>query len=222
VGLLKPVEFLVNGVCKPIGTGFLLGPSVVITNYHVMKSVITNKVRPEDVVLRFDYKEEANGVKVPEGREYRLATDWWVSDSPVNQLDYALVRLASNAGGEILRDNPGISRGWLTPEEHEFAAGEPLFILQHPEGNPLRVAFDRVERVLQGAKITRVTYRTNTKRGSSGSPCFTINWGLVALHHGFDEDDPDYPNEGIPFAAILDKVQITADHAASTSAPRVH
>ncbi|HMA34789.1 MAG TPA: trypsin-like peptidase domain-containing protein, partial [Chloroflexia bacterium] len=114
---------------------------------------------------------------------------------------------AEKAGEEMLPDQPTVPRGWLTPEEHEFVAGEPLFILQHPAGDPLRVAFDRVVRVPQGAQSTRITYRTNTKRGSSGSPCFTINWGLVALHHGFDEDDPEHPNEGIPFAAMLGQVQ---------------
>jgi V8-like Glu-specific endopeptidase len=54
---------------------------------------------------------------------------------------------------------------------------------------------------------TRIRYKTNTEHGSSGAPCFDINWRLAALHH---LGDPGYAtlhrtdyNEGIPLEAIL-------------------
>jgi hypothetical protein len=205
------VEFLVDGELRPQGTGFLLGRNLVMTNYHVMAPVIQGAVGPEAVVLRFDYKKEADGVSVRPGRACRLAADWSVDASPVAELDYSLVRLAEDAGAEQLFDaGSPTTRGWLTPQEHQFLAGEPLFILQHPSGDPLKVAFDRVQQVPAGARINRVTYRTNTKRGSSGSPCFAINWDLIALHHGYDPEDPDWPNEGIPFTEILKKQKVRA------------
>jgi hypothetical protein len=40
---------------------------------------------------------------------------------------------------------------------------------------------------------------TNTERGSSGAPCFTADWALVALHHAGGATG----NEGIPFTALL-------------------
>ncbi len=47
-----------------------------------------------------------------------------------------------------------------------------------------------------------MTYRTNTQLGSSGAPCFDMDWNLVALHHsGEAEFSPTY-NEGIPIAAV--------------------
>jgi V8-like Glu-specific endopeptidase len=54
---------------------------------------------------------------------------------------------------------------------------------------------------------TRVRYRTNTEAGSSGSPCFDINWNLIALHHLGDPNydqlhKPEY-NQGIPISAIV-------------------
>jgi hypothetical protein len=203
------VEFLVDGELKPKGTGFLLGRNLLMTNYHVMARVIEGTVLPENVVLRFDYKKEADGLAVRPGREYRLAADWSVDASPVAQLDYSLVRLAENAGDEQVSDaGAPTTRGWLQPQAHEFLAGEPLFILQHPSGEPLKVAFDRVLQIPAGPRINRVTYRTNTEPGSSGSPCFTTNWDLIALHHGYDPNSPDEPNEGIPFTEILKKRQV--------------
>ena len=44
------------------GTGFLLGPDVLMTNHHVMDSVIAGKVAPAAVVCRFDYKRLSSAV----------------------------------------------------------------------------------------------------------------------------------------------------------------
>ena len=72
---------------------------------------------------------------------------------------------------------------------------------------------------------TRVRYTTRTEPGSSGSPCFDIDWNLVALHHSGDPKyaqfkvKPDW-NEGIPFATImrlLDKRGLTEQLAAGNS-----
>ena len=67
------------------GTGFLLGPDVLITNYHVMRLVKAGLVKPQDVILRFDYKRRSDGVTVNEGTVYRLATDWLIDESPIAQ-----------------------------------------------------------------------------------------------------------------------------------------
>jgi hypothetical protein len=55
-----------------------------------------------------------------------------------------------------------------------------------------------------------IKYRTNTKGGSSGSPCFTDRWQLVALHHATENSPRPTYNEGIPFAAILARPKVQA------------
>ena len=45
----------------------------------------------------------------------------------------------------------------------------------------------------------RVFYNANTEPGSSGSPCFALDWRLVALHHW---GAPTW-NRGVLFEAIL-------------------
>lgn len=209
----------------PYGTGFLLGSSAVITNYHVMQLVKGGQLKPQDVSLRFDYKRRSDGVTVNEGTIYHLASDWLIHDSPFSnndekgeepasgELDYALMRVEGEpgkdpiGGPEVLDKNPTApSRGWIKVPAvlPELKPNTSLFILQHPKGDPLKLAIDTsaIIEVKYGGR--RVRYRTNTEHGSSGSPCFDANWNLVALHHmGDPAYGPAQFNQGIPMSAIV-------------------
>lgn len=196
------VEFEGN-TKQAIGTGFLLGPSVAITNYHVMQDVILGNVSPNSVILRFDCVGPENNPSP--GQEYRLAKDWLIEKSPPSKLDFALLQIDSSPGSAPSSNEPnGPIRGYLTPISHDFLIGEPLVIIQHPKGSPRRFAVDRVKRVQ--SNHMRVGYVTDTDYGSSGSPCFTVSFTLVALHQGFfnTTEDIDQPNKGIPFTKILE------------------
>jgi len=215
---------------KPYGTGFLLGPDVVMTNYHVVETVIKGKHghKPDDVALRFDYKRLRDGTTLNPGKEYCLSTtntDWLIDYSPYSpvdlesepksglpkpdELDYALLQVDGSPGHEAVGEKPepgAPPRGWIEiPEtEHGFESRTPLFIVQHPKGAPLKLALDTEAVTGVNANGTRVTYRTNTEPGSSGSAVFDQDWNLVALHHSGDPDSimPAY-NEGIPVNAIM-------------------
>ena len=232
------VEVTTNGGMI-FGTGFLLAPDIVITNYHVVDAVIAceqgratamgRMATRAEVVLRFDYKRTADGSTVNPGTEYGLAENGWLIDSsplsPVDkqhdpktclpradELDYALLRLAVAAGNEPIGEKSepeAPRRGWINVSNgpHTLMPGSPLFIVQHLQGSPLQLALDTNAVRSVNANGTRVTYRTNTLPGSSGSPCFDQNWELVALHHSGDPNfgvahTPDY-NEGILFTAIM-------------------
>jgi nucleoside phosphorylase len=215
------------------GTGFLIAANLLLTNYHVMEPVIrrdalrqTGQVwaAPQQVVLRFDYKVLA-GSTVNPGSVYQLADDWLVDSSPAShwdnvappkagdpqpdELDYALLRLKGSPGKDPvgLSPQPGaFQRGWVKvpQQEYPFPVGSALLILQHPNRTPLKLSLDTNAILGLNGNQTRVTYRTNTESGSSGSPCFNLNWELVALHHAGDPGSfaPQY-NQGIPIRAIL-------------------
>jgi hypothetical protein len=208
------------------GTGFLLGPDVVMTNYHVMEAVILGEqggatakgesAQPGNVVLRFDYKRLADGTTLNSGTPFHLPGQGWLLDSsPFADLDYALLRVADAPGDSPVgtqANNPDPSaprRGFLTPVTgYQFQPHTPLSIVQHPQSAPLQLAMDTDAIIEVNAAGTRVTYRTNTLPGSSGSPCFNADWDLVALHHAGDPNFFRGPyNEGIPFAAILDRLK---------------
>jgi Effector-associated domain 1/Trypsin-like peptidase domain len=195
---------------RPQGTGFLIGADVVMTNYHVMEDVILGKVAPEDVVLRFDYKQLGDGKTINNGIEYRLVkSDWLIDESRPcvlekqnpDELDYALLRVSGNPGKISVGERDSPQRGWinLPTKPYEFSLNTPLFILQHPKGKPLKLAIDAIIDV----NDIIVRYGTNTEPGSSGSPCFDINWNLVALHHsGYT----NY-NAGTSFNAICSRLE---------------
>ncbi|MFO0648128.1 MAG: serine protease [Polyangiales bacterium] len=203
---------LVHTGAKGSGTGFLIGPDLVLTNWHVVECVANGSVSPADVTVRFDYWRPPGGL-ADQFTDVKLAPQWLIDHSPwsaadidVNttalprpdELDFALLRLARPIGSET-RD--GAPRGWITlPKETRVSPGQSVLILQHPNGHPLRLAFDGV--LSMNANNTRVRYRTNTLPGSSGSPCFDQNWTLLALHHAGDPRLASTYNEGVPAAAI--------------------
>lgn len=192
---------------RNFGTGFLLGRSVAMTNYHVMKGVIEDPSLRDAVLFRFDYRWAPDGTTLREGQEYRLAakTDWLIDKSPPDELDYALMRLEGTPGGDSVGgqvDAP--PRGWLSPQAHKFEVGDPLFVIQHPEARPLSFAPGSIVGISNPQN--RVTHNANTQAGSSGSPCFTSSWDLVALHH----KGRSTANEGILFSAIVAQPKVQA------------
>ena len=215
------------------GTGFLVGPSLVMTNFHVMEDVIADTKLAKTVILRFDYKTAAKGVAVNEGTTHRLAAKWLEDKSEYSpgdltanpftkkpsdeHMDYALLRTSTRPGDEPVGGAKGSKgdpkaprRGWIPvpATTHDFLASPAVCIAQHPDGEPLKLALDTdaVIDVNDKKKPTRVRYRTNTESGSSGSPCFNIEWDLIALHHSGDPNHkPTYKpkwNAGIPISAI--------------------
>jgi hypothetical protein len=191
---------------KGIGTGFLVGPTTLMTNHHVLQDVITYPSLREHVVLRFDFKTTADGITVREGQEFRLADDWLIDFSPPEQLDFALVRVKGQPGTQPVGGQMGApQRGWLLPVGHTFQVSESIQIIQHPEANPLKIASGSITALKAGQN--RILYSANTERGSSGSPCFDGNWDLVALHHYGDKQEG---NEGVIFSAIADQPKVKA------------
>ena len=224
---LEPLEWsrklneITNQVCciefpdgKAMGTGFLIAPNVVITNYHVMKYVIKKKVNYSDVVLRFDYQKLVDNKLNNDGTKYYIRDNWLIDESPykvngnptLDELDYTLIRVDEEPGNETLGERGSEKRRWieLPTQVYEFKPNTPLFIMQHPNGQPLKLAFDTDAIIGVNENHTIVKYRTNTEPGSSGSPCFNSNWDLVALHH---MGITGQYNGGTPFSTICSRLE---------------
>jgi V8-like Glu-specific endopeptidase len=215
-----------SGVAR--GTGFLIGPNAVMTNYHVIEGID----KPQDVRLRFDYKVLDDGVAVGKGLVYSLQANWLYDASPyspedskvvprdpkLDELDYAILRVEGTPGADfvggktVAPDQNATPRGWITPfSPYDFLAQRALYIVEHPEGKPMQVVIDSDAIVGVNGNGTRVRYTTETQPGSSGSPCFSANWEWVAIHHSGDPKylrgaRPEF-NQGIPVAAIRNLLQ---------------
>jgi hypothetical protein len=207
------------GPKAPIGTGFLVGRDIVLTNHHVLDKVWQGAAAAGDVVVRFDHHLEADGITVAPGTEHRLHGQWELAKSPpspldsqvgaterpgVDALDYVFVRLARPAADDLVE---GAARG-VVPYRRGVVTLAPdmgLVIVQHPLKHTLKLAIDT--RAVTEVTPTRVRYRTNTEKGSSGSPCFTLGWELALLHHsGNPEKDVALYNEGVPMDVIRDSL----------------
>jgi V8-like Glu-specific endopeptidase len=225
------------------GTGFLVGPDLILTNHHVMAPAIAGKdgkftpgglqADPKKVIVRFDYKV-LEGQPLNPGVEVRLADDWLVDSSPhsvadtqpkpkqdtptLDELDHALIRLAEAVGSEPIplgndTDKDAQPRGWVELSEAvwPFVDQSTLYILQHPQGEPMALAIDLEAKMELNANNTRVVHQTGTKPGSSGSPCFNQFWDLIALHHAGDPAYPDlHPgafNEAVPIYQIVARLK---------------
>ena len=184
------------------GTGLLVGPGLVVTNFHVVDTVTNGS----DVSITFDYKMKADGNTLQEGTPYKLqpGARWLAASSPQDVLDYALLRVAgSPEKGTVNSQHGAPVRGYLTPKAETLTEGDPLYIIQHPKASPQKFAVGVVNPSPRAPEIPKrhVYYTVNTELGSSGAPCFDALWRPVALHHWGSEEKKI--NRGVIFSEIL-------------------
>ncbi len=181
---------------KALGTGFLIGPGLVLTNYHVVPGGGTG------YQVRFGYRRDAEG-QILRGQAYPIASR--LAFSPVNELDYAVLKVDEALKGEFEAEYLELER------DVSVAEGDRVYIIQHPNGEPQKVVLQENQVTHVSPERGRVQYLTNTLGGSSGSPVFNDKWQVVALHHS-GKPVPSVSskfsgNEGILIFAILDQIQ---------------
>lgn len=210
------------------GTGILVGPDLVLTNYHVMKKLIDAPAERAAWSVRFDHKLAENGTDILSGVTVKLADEWNVDHSPYSphdlvadppgepsndELDFALVRIARAIGDEPLSPKSEQARGFvpLRATAVDYLATKMVAILQHPKARPMKLAFGMAEKLVLNAAKNRVRHGIPTDEGSSGSPLFDQQWNLIALHHAGDPDTvkPAY-NAAIPVALIAARPKVAA------------
>lgn len=202
-----------------IGTGFLVGPRAVLTVFHNARGIIENPRRASDVAVRFDYKRF--GEEVYFGTTYRLDAEWLIDHSPFadrevatdamlpspepDHLNYAVLRLAGTPGKAPRIESPfAVRRGWVDLPDHaqQVRIGDGLAMLHHAQGLPMALSFNPKAVVAINDNRTRIRYDLATFAGSSGAPCFDMNWNLVALQHRRGGPVSLRMREGVPADAI--------------------
>jgi len=231
-------EFNLDGTTyRPQGTGFLVGPDLVLTAMHVfgkLAEVDKNRV-PQSFRVFFDHLQggPVSGVQAtPAGaRCVHLADNWWVEgrlpfkqdgeiDEPdeqqqlamKEQLDFVLVRLKDKVGIQPISPWGGRARSWISLPDiavpGQLKRDERLIITQHPSGQPQCLDFGRYERLCPSQ--TRIFYSVSTAPGSSGAPCFNQEFQLVGMHNArFQPADVPRPiaNQAIRFDSIQSYIE---------------
>lgn len=207
------------------GTGFLVGPDLLMTAAHVVSELVDDEGQARDgsadqIVAEFHNQLESSGhwpIVV------RVAKRWLEAMSPPlgtppqlaptnvpdagQRLDFALIRLAEQVGGEIgfidMRNPP------------EAEKNVPLTIIGYPGGSDC-LSDDHLVIDLEAA-AARVRHGVNAVAGMSGSPCFGGDGMPVAIHEGAVDTPPPY-NRAIALrsirAVVSGRVPDLLDHAA--------
>ncbi len=175
---------------KMQGTGFLIGPHTVLTNWHVMDHVIDPKSgtavagSADRISIRFETLSNN------QGRTCRVAEDWLVAYSPFartpldrrprtvspdgTELDYCAIRVLGA---------PGRERGWYDlAKTGQLNRDTDLFcVFQHPAAFPQRVAFGTANRDEKNDDYLH--HWAWTTGGSSGALCLDHSLTPIAIHH---------------------------------------
>lgn len=225
-----------------LGSGFLIGPHLVLTNHHVIASMLGPDGQPSRTgpqpIATFDLHHGPR--RIVEPRSYVALNDaagWLLDARPslpgaipegqtelLEHLDYAILRLD---------ERPGDARGWYdlaqVPKLPDF--GTPMQVWQFPRGQPMKsvtnnrapppatLAFPAGD---TGQDHARVYYFANALDGSSGGLVLRDSMQPVALHDaGFHPEAPAGArvNRGVPLRRIADQA-LTRINQEIASIPR--
>lgn len=168
-------------------TGFMITDNLLLTNHHCISTIDTCFA----TVAIFGYQRDRSGRILPT-KQYDciavVATDI--------TLDYSLLRMDGS---------PGEISQWGSLKIDHLAvlvASQPLYMVQHPSGEPKRVTMDNcrvstleAEGSLSGFK-SDFGHVCDTESGSSGSPMIDRSNHVVGLHHlGFDAKNRRWSRE---------------------------
>lgn len=167
------------------GTGFLVGPRLLLTNSHVLDWSDIGEESLELIAphssVELDYEEQFDGTLLPLA-SFRLDPSTLLLRSSWDVLDYVLVAVeARSVDGRRSIDEFGHNR--IAGDIGKINKGEPVFIVQHPNGQPKQVVLQNNRLIDRDELIPYLTYEADTDVGSSGSPVFNRQWEVVALHH---------------------------------------
>jgi endonuclease G, mitochondrial len=193
----------IGGGRHGLGTGFLVTPSLLITNNHVLRSEDDAKRS----VAEFNYQLTDAGVPLPVER-FGLKPDvFFLTDK---DLDFALVAVEPHSAA----GTPLTSFGYcpLIAAEGKIIVRDPVNIVQHPKGELKQIAIrnNTLLDLPEDPGLDKFAhYETDTEQGSSGSPVFNDQWEVIALHHSgvprsnannqfLDRDGNVWPDNGDP------------------------
>jgi len=196
------------------GTGFLVGPNLLVTNNHVLNSQSVAATASVD----FEYERSPNDLwlrrTVSRNARQGLSLDpsrLFYTHPAKGGLDFTFVWIGDDAAHDY--GSIPMSRGSFSGRIYD-----PVFLIHHPRGDFKQVSVDDTE--LLNVDLDLLLYAADTESGSSGCPVITRSGKLCGLHHAYSsdqnllskhtkraktlQDGQTYrvANEGIQFSAI--------------------
>lgn len=217
------------------GTGFLVGPGLLMTNNHVLPT----RRDAAQAEAEFGFEHDVEGV-LKEPVQFNLDPGDVFFTDPDH--DVTLVAVAPLSDGRVPLKRYGFLP--LLPLSGKGLENEWVTIPQHPGGQPKQMTV-RASKIVElqgdesvGLNTERfIHYITDTEPGSSGAPVLNDQWQVVAMHHravpkpGEDVQallsqgrEPEWlANEGVRISAIsflLESLRFS-DHDAAAALDRL-
>lgn len=199
------------------GSGFLVGPGLLLTNNHVIRDT----QQAATMMVQFDYEAGDDGLDRPVTSFAFESAGVFVTD-PIEGLDFTLISIGERISGSKSLESFGYIP--LSDAKDKHMLGELANIIQHPQGDLKQLVVRENNLISRDETANVLHYLADTERGSSGSPVCNNNWEPIALHHW---GEPYYEvkgvqgqvlrkdvNEGIRISAI---VRALRDRATSLS-----
>jgi endonuclease G len=163
------------------GTGFLVGPRLLLTNHHVL----SNADEASQCEAEFGYEHDIDGVLHDPVRFNLRPHEIFYTNA---ELDITFVAVTPLSAEAVPLERYG--RLPLIPVSGKVVDGEWVTIVQHPGSEPKQIAIRASQIMKLDPNIARsinldyfIHYSTDTEPGSSGAPVLNDQWQVLALHH---------------------------------------
>lgn len=171
---------------QPVGSGVLIGPTSVLTSWHVITSVAPNAadpVPPPKIKVRLSDGQVMSAVFPPLSFS-KCSLNEYAYKLPVDEAelagfsDFAVLQLERAVG-------PAFGMARLAKAPQAYANGAAIVVVHYPLGVGPEISLGSIGR-LRGLK-SRWSHSVGTDRGSSGGGCFDSAYAIMGIHQGRGE-----------------------------------
>ncbi len=208
-----------------LGTGFLISDRHVLTAHHCIASLVDDNGSPhpgsaQKLSVVFDDIAIPGKSSGAFRSTFFAAKNWLVFDSKYDEkedssteplddvlegrLDFTVICLEKLAGLTAPMQQKSTPRNWIDirnlakPPQRQAQ----MLIAHYPGGADLRLSVGLFDTHSKHSR--RIRYLTPAIVGSSGAPCFTIDWKPYAIHNaGYSAV---HVNQGVPLFQIVDAI----------------
>jgi V8-like Glu-specific endopeptidase len=202
---LTKLAAVTNQVCEirtknpdaRLGTGFLVGPDLILTASHV---IVNNETLPNlvcafnNIIFGIGKIQTGQPTLVGVTKEEDVSHAAVGQPVTLNAFDFSLLRLDATVG-----DAP---RNFIRiTGDSTVEVGDSIYVVEFPGASSVSFAGGTIPKAFNSLTEAEFQHNAQTSGGASGSPVFNNAFDLVGLHRGESMTGPD--KEAIDAARIF-------------------